>query len=195
MDRRSFIVAASLMLMWPPRTSTAQSGPAEDWQVFGKLAAIFTSILQATDPIADLITKARFVRLLQQMDGSINTILNTKRNILSSIMAATCSDGNSLEAALRATAGLTADLNTLAAQIETLSVCVKPPEARKAAEDAGDELYSLMTTRKIWIGRIPSYCGMDTNAKSELRSEIQTSIDIVAKSRDALGSLIDRLRE
>ncbi|MGO7658266.1 hypothetical protein ACC702_23825 [Rhizobium ruizarguesonis] len=115
MDRRSFIVAASLMLLWPARSSTAQSGPAEDWQVFGKLAAIFTSVLQATDPIADLITKARFVRLLQQIDGSINTILNAKRDILSSIEAATCGDGNSPETALRVAAGLTADLNPLAA--------------------------------------------------------------------------------
>jgi hypothetical protein len=194
-DRRGF-VAASLILATAPGLAQPADSVASDWGVFSKMADLFRNIQGSLDPIANGITRLKFVRFLNSINAPLADLLREKRTVDTAFRLASCEgDATTVQRlASEAARQIMPLVDTLQQQVKKLASAIKPAGTRAEATALANELGSLRS-RKMWVDRTNSFCGLSPDRRAEFRAEVQASIEIVMRAQKQLDALIDKLSE
>jgi hypothetical protein len=197
LDRRSFLGLAAGLAAFPNAAIAAPRRLADDdWAIFSKLASLFASVMEATDPIADGITRLKFVRFLNSIHGPLADIIREKQVVLDTLLSAQCTGDATT---IRSLAGGAAEkivplVKVLEGHVRVLSTAIKPAGTREAAAKLADSMHGLQS-RKMWVHRISSYCHGSPQARSAFLAEVRRSASMAADARSKLDGLLDHLTQ
>ena len=196
--RRHFMgaIASFAVAGLPSRPLFAQASDG-DWISFDRLARAFNALLNASNPIADTVTRLKFVDFLRDVKRPIDRIMAAKRDVLEMLQHPSCSPGHPASASWMAAAGEAANrivplVAQLAAQLDTLHGAIRPSGVGNEVRAIAEGLRS-MQTRKMWIDRVDDYCNTGPAQRTEFRREVAGSHNRVRIVAIQLDSLIDRL--
>lgn len=189
-DRRDFVRCAIVSSIFNiDLRAFAQED--DDWSVFQKMSGVFLKLIESTNPIADFITKKKFVGFLRDIRYVLGQIHELKSNIRSLLDNGNCNETD-LKLARSYASLLKAELGTLLSQITLLGNCVKPTGIRAEIEEIGSAIEQLEYS-KAWIFHPEVFCEINIAERASLSSYIENSINFVKKSESALDDLIDKL--
>jgi hypothetical protein len=196
LDRRLFIAGSVTVLMLSLGANAVPPDESEDWGVFSKLAGIFVAIQAATQPIADGITRLKFVRFLNGIQGPLTDILREKNAVLDALEIGTCTtDARTVEAMASRPAQRIIPLVTLLQQkVATLSTAIKPGDTRQAATELANDM-SRLQSRKMWVHQLNGFCGRPPADRAAFVARVKQSIAIVQEAQKKLDALLDHLTE
>ena len=192
-SRRTFL-AGSLILISAPALAVDQDSMDQEWGVFTRLAKLFEDLRAATDPIADGITKLKFVKFLNGINGPLTDILRDKRMVESVLSIGTCAgDAVTMQSlASRAADAIVPLVSTLEEKVRTLSTAIKPAGSRQAAMTLANQLGGL-GGRKMWIHRTKAFCSGSPAQRAAFLKEVRGSISIVENAQKTLDTLIEQM--
>lgn len=197
-DRRSILGLAVGLATFPGAVIAAplRLPDDDDWAVFSTLASVFASVMEATDPIADGITRLKFVRFLNSIHGPLADITHEKQVVLDTLLSAQCTGD---AATIRLLAGAAAArivplVAVLESRVRVLSTAIKPPGTREAAAKLADSMRGLQS-RKMWVHRIDGYCHGSPQARSAFLAEVRRSASMAHDARVKLDGLLDHLTQ
>jgi hypothetical protein len=207
MDRRTFIIATAVFASVRATLGNAQKPPEvkktaeflDGWhETFAEIPKIFLDLMKSVDPIADWITRKRFLRFLERMDRTITSVEISLRTLLRLLEQARCepeSGADILQKAIQEIINLSDAVATLSDQTRLLALSVKPENVRAEAMQVADRLTSLVEMRDQWINEVSSYCGRSPSERTDIRGRIESGLNSVHESRAPLYELIQRTRE
>ena len=196
-NRRLFIAGSMIALTLPMGAVKAiPPDEGDDWGVFSKLAGIFVAIQAATDPIANGITRLKFVKFLNGIQEPLGEILREKKAVLEALEIGTCKDDARTveEMASRPAQRIIPLVIVLQQKVRTLSSAIKPGGTRQLATKLAEELGSLQS-RKMWIHEVRGFCGKSPTARAAFVARVKHSIAIVQEAQQKLNALLDHLTD
>ena len=197
LDRRLFLAGGMTALMLPASAAIAfLPDESEDWGVFSKLAGVFVAIQAATQPIADGITRLKFVRFLNGVQGPLTDILREKNAVLDALEIGTCTtDARTVEAmATRPAQRIIPLVTVLQQKVATLSTAIKPGDTRQAATQLANDM-SRLQSRKMWVHQLDGFCESPPAERAAFFARVKQSIAIVQEAQKKLDALLDHLTE
>ena len=195
-DRRRFMAAiACAVAVGTAHPLLAQSDDG-DWVNFDRLARAFNALLNAPNPIADTVTRLKFVDFLRDVKRPVNRIRSAKREVLEMLQPPSCSShpdsASRMAAAAQAARRIVPLVSQLATHLDTLHDAIRPQGISNNVRAIAEGLRS-MQSRKMWVNRVSSYCGRTPNQRTDFRQEVADSHNRVLIVAIQLDSLIDRL--
>lgn len=196
MNRRTLLlVLGSLAFVSHGKAEEAASTNAlRDWEPLRALAKLFRDMYEDGGAIADGIDRARYRIFLDGVRAPLSDLLTAKQQVLIELLRADCvrnPAGGDAAADKEARVVITL-LNRLQGTVKDLETAVRPGDIRAEVREVEDKLRKIQF-QKNWTTRTNQYCELSAAGKDELRSEVQTSIDLVKECQDSLDKLIDRV--
>lgn len=193
--RRAVLAIAGAAAIQFATPAFAQPGNQDnDEGVFARLSGLFVALVEATDPIAEGITKIKFTRFLNSMIGPLSDIAQQKRAVLAALELNACgADAARFQDVARSATGEILRLaGTLGTLTRTLATAIKPGGTRNLALRTESELRNVING-KFWIDDINRYCSMSPAQKSAFRANVARSSASVSRCRTDLERLLETL--
>lgn len=194
MNRREAMaqVSALALVSFMHTPASAYTNHGGDWSVFSALGVCIEQIRASTDPIANHITKARFLWFLNRIQLTLFDLEEQKRIIRQTLSRANCV-GDAVT--VTELAGEAADrikplLTQLSDQIRELVPAIKPAGSRSLATQLVANMVTLRDS-KLWIHHVPHYCHLPMEDRAPFVAEVKASVGYVADARTKLNALMD----
>ncbi|MGE4304267.1 MAG: hypothetical protein AB7E24_09570 [Novosphingobium sp.] len=194
MERRLFLASAAsaaLLFVMPERAAAQLDG---DWAAFEGLGGLFERLRQITDPIADNISRTKFLWFLNRLQEPLWDILQEKGNVQRALRIADCAgDRRSVIALADQSARKIVPLaDELSNRMRVLASAIKPADTRQEAAQLADRLGALQN-RKMWTNRVGQFCGDNAAGRQRFLAEVEASIAVVKEARLRLENLMEKI--
>lgn len=193
MNRRDMILGVTATALTAIHAqSSAQTDPESEWKVFGALAGLYNTLRRTGNAWADDITRVRLTRFLNGVQQPLNDLLLQKRLIAATIENPNCDPGHWPGIAGEATDRIPPLISSLQQSMRDLAGAVKPADIRASAFALTDTLGGL-NGRKMWVREVDRYCQMNQDQRTNFRTRVENSVNLVKQARNELLSLLDKL--